>query len=121
MLCPSCMQFDLCTAESVLSCALEKDCLTIQDGKRVLQTGNLFFTTLYPLRIRLGFSNAPFLETSIIRVHSIQLLLDTRPISSGLGCRLIQAFGLLRLVLYILLLRGLEDLVLLGHSIILVS
>merc|ERR1719439_19262 len=93
--------------------------LALEDGKRLLQPGDLGLTTFLPLLVGLRLRDTLLLKLLQILQHRIQLRLRTVTIRRRLRNELLERGLLLALVLHVLLLRGLRDLVLLCGFVVL--
>merc|ERR1719313_1199813 len=93
--------------------------LALEDGKRLLQPGDLGLTTLLPLLVGLRLRDTLLLKLLQILQHRIQLRLRPVTIRRRLRNELLERGLLLALVLHVLLLRGLRDLVLLCGFVVL--
>merc|ERR1719424_788258 len=111
----------LCTPESVLGCTLEQHSFALQNGERLFQASDLCGATLDSLLIGFCLGNAPLLDAGIVLVDSVQLLLHTSAIGSGLSGVFVKSLRFFRFVLGVLFFRCLGDRILLGGLVILVG
>merc|ERR1740138_1242827 len=112
------MPLNPCTAEGVRRFLLQEDGLTLQNRECLFQSSDFGLASLDPVGVALWLSDAPLFNALQIREDSIEFLLHTRLVRLGLSNCLIETLRLFRLVFYILVLRCLRDLVLLGGLLI---
>merc|ERR1719199_123539 len=90
--------------------ALLQECsFALENRQSILQACDLCLSPLLPLLISLGLGNALILNLLIVLEHCIKLGLNAVTITSELCNSFVESGELLRLVLDILLLRGLGD------------